>query len=526
MEWIELSLGGLVGLVTSLSLIPIIIRFSKRHGLGNRAGEEHHTHSFPIPRLGGLALAGAMAMVVIVSIFLEPDFLQTYSRWLIITGSLSMFALGLWDDLFVLGARRKLFGQIAIASATYFCGIGIEHFRVPFTDKVLDLGLWAWPVTVFWLVAMTNLINLIDGIDGLAGGICLMLMILMVYVSSHSNLVPLLAAGMVGALLGFLRYNFPPARIYLGDGGAYFLGFMIGCMTVVTSQKGTIFAALAAPLFVLALPIIDTSLAILRRGLRGLPLFRPDRKHLHHRLLNLGYSRRKVVVGLYLFTAFFLMLGFLAFFLHGQYFALFLGLGILVVILTAGKFNFSREWFAIGRTLGNSIESRADIRYAMALSQCLALEGARSKTIGEMAESLIYISRKLGFAHVRLRLEDDEQVWHLNDAHNDRCGLSCQRFRHALPDHKYCFVEFCVTCPDTMTLPRPGLCNLSEPTLNKLSIQADLISEAWGKAIEDWKKAHKLPVRFDATPPAPTAGEPELAKQSEPAKPIPRDIGD
>src|ERR1039457_4366070 len=215
MEWIELFIGGLVGLATSLSLIPIILQASRRYGLASQAREAHHTHQFPVPRLGGIALAGALVVVVLVFSFLEPGFLQNRERWLVIPASLAMFALGLWDDLSALGARRKLLGQVLIASVTYFCGIGIAQFQIPFTHQIVNLGLWAWPVTVFWLVAMTNLINLIDGVDGLAGGICLMLMTLLVYVAWHTGFTSVIAASMVGALLGFLRFNFPPARVYI-----------------------------------------------------------------------------------------------------------------------------------------------------------------------------------------------------------------------------------------------------------------------------------------------------------------------
>ena len=517
MEWIELFIGGLVGLATSLSLIPIILQASRRYGLASQAREAHHTHQFPVPRLGGIALAGALVAVVLVFSFLEPGFLQNRERWLVIPASLAMFALGLWDDLSALGARRKLLGQILIASVTFFCGLGIAHFRIPFTEHILDLGWWAWPVTVLWLVAMTNLINLIDGVDGLAGGICLMLMILLVYVSQQTGFVPLITAGMAGALLGFLRFNFPPARIYLGDGGAYFLGFLIGCLTIVSSQKGTLFAALATPLFVLALPIIDTSLAILRRGMRGLPLFRPDRKHIHHRLLSLGYSRRKVVLGLYGFTAFFLVLGFFAFFSRAQFFPLFLGIGMLAIILTARRFSFSREWFSIGRVLGNSLESRADIQYAISLTCWLALEGTRAPTIEQLAGDVVFIARKLGFARVLIRLEDEEKTWQLNDRRNEQCQLRRQSFQHKLPGHNYCYLELCVTCPDPKQTPAPEVCNLSEATLNKFSILAELVAEGWGKAVDDWKKLHKLPARFDASPQVPAAVEPALPK---PARPI------
>src|SRR5206468_9154000 len=133
--------------------------------------------------------------------------------------------------------------------------------------------------------------------DGLAGGIALMMMGLLTFVrlDADPTLPIVCGAGMFGALLGFLRYNFPPAKIYMGDGGAYFLGFLIAILTLVHSQKGTIVAALIAPIFALALPIVDVSLAIIRRGLKGLPIFRPDKKHIHHRLLEVGFSRTRTV---------------------------------------------------------------------------------------------------------------------------------------------------------------------------------------------------------------------------------------
>ena len=501
MPFINPLIAGLVGLLVSLGLISLILRASRLSGFGLREAEGHHTHEIPVPRLGGLALAGALVAVMVAGSLMEPDFLQKNQRWLIISSSLLMFGLGLWDDLFTLGAKRKLLGQIAIASLAYFSGVAIEHFKIPFTGHIVDLGWWGWLVTVFWLVAMTNLINLIDGVDGLAGGICLMLMMLLSYVNLQSGSSGLIAIGMVGALLGFLRFNFPPARIYLGDGGAYFLGFLIGAMTIVASQKGTIFAALAAPLFVLALPIIDTSLAILRRGLRGLPLFRPDRGHLHHRLLNLGYSRRKVVVGIYVFTAVFLLLAFLAIYWRGQFFALFMGIGALVIILTASQFSFSREWFTIGRTLGNSLESRAHIRYALTMSQWLALEGTRCQTIDELAEDLVFIARKLEFTRVRIQLEADERVWPLTADQPDQ--IHCQTFRYKFGRKRNCFLEFCVACPAAACGTCPATTAAADPvqvsgaTLHRCSIQAELVAEGWNKAIKDWKRLHhKLPAHF------------------------------
>jgi UDP-GlcNAc:undecaprenyl-phosphate GlcNAc-1-phosphate transferase len=493
MEWIDLLIAGSVGLATSYSLITLILYATRRYGVPDRTIEAHHTHKIPIPRFGGVALAGSLAVVFLLfSFLLGKDFWVQSQRGLIVVLTLAMFFVGLYDDLFVLGAKRKLFGQLVIASLAYIYGIGIHEFKIPITYKVIELGLWSGPVTVIWLVAMTNLINLIDGIDGLAGGICLMLMSLFLYVSMQSGIVPIISAGLVGALLAFLRFNFPPAKIYMGDGGAYMLGFFIGCTTIVTSQKGTIVAALVAPLFVLALPIIDTSLAIIRRGLKGLPLFRADKRHIHHRLLAAGHSRRQVVLGLYLFTAFFLVLGFSTFFWHGQYFPLFLGIATLTVVMLAGKFSFSREWFSVGRVLGNSLEARADIQYAMSLSRWLALEGARAPNLEKLGEDVVFIARKLGFVSVRIRLEDDEKTWNLADLSPQDCGYH----RLKLPQHKYCFLELGTTREMDLWPVEARITSNSAP-----DILADLVAEGWGKAMKDWKARTKLPVRFDARRP-------------------------
>jgi len=347
------------------------------------------------------------------------------------------------------------------------------------------------PVTVFWLVAMTNLINLIDGVDGLAGGISLMLMVLLLYVSNVTGTVPIVTAGMIGAILGFLKFNFPPARIYMGDGGAYFLGYLIGCSTIVTSQKGTIFAGLVAPLFVMALPIIDTSLAILRRGLRGLPVFRPDRKHIHHRLLAMGHSRRKVVLGLYAFTAFFLLLGFATFCFHGQYFGLLVGIGVLTVLLVAGKLSFSREWFSIGRVLGNSLTSRQDVQYAMCLSRWLALEGTRAETVDNLAEDVFFIARKLGFSSAKIRLEDGEKNWQADNVEPGKLRL----FHQPLPGHKNCYLEL------GLSPHNDDLTNAAPHTESTFDILADLLNEGWAKALADWERINQLPACFNRLSP-------------------------
>jgi len=490
MQFLELFLAGLAGLIVSLSVLLFIVRVNHRRELAKRGLPAGKYLRLPAPRLGGIALAGALLVVAALVSIVKNDYLWEHQRWLMLISTLGMFAVGLCDDFRPLGARTKLFEQFVIATSTYLCGIGIAQFRVPFTDQLVELGFWGWPVTVVWLLAMTNLINLIDGVDGLAGGICLMLTLLLVYVSWNTGLTGIFAAGTAGALLGFLYFNFPPARIYLGAGGTYLLGWLIGCDTILSSQKGTVFAALAAPLFVLALPIIDTALAILRRGLHGLPLFHGDGKQVHQRLLASGHSRRNVVLGLYGFSAFFLLLGFLAFYWHGEYFALLLGIGTLAVILAAGRLDFSREWFFVGRVLGNSMQARADIQYAMNLSHCLALEGTRAENLASLAGDVVLIARKLDFSAVKIRLEDDEKIWRLTETP----AAHLHSFKFPLAGREYCFLELSVANPDDSA--ENG--KLPESRLNTFSIEAELVAEAWNQAVQDWRQAHRLPPRFDA----------------------------
>jgi UDP-GlcNAc:undecaprenyl-phosphate/decaprenyl-phosphate GlcNAc-1-phosphate transferase len=392
---------ALVGLLTVLVLVPIIRRKTEQGVLKARAF--HHTHRAPVSRLGGVALAGAFVMVsLLVFLWFPAQDERLHTRIVIVVSALAMFFLGFWDDLKPLGARKKLLGHILIALGVCYFGVKIEHFKNPFTDEIYDLGVWGWVITVVWLVALTNVINLIDGIDGLAAGIGLMMMALLAYVGQKGVfLFPVLtSAGMFGALLGFLRYNFPPAKIFMGDGGAYFIGFLIGILTLVHSQKGTILAALIAPLFALALPIVDVSLAILRRGLKGLPIFRPDRKHLHHRLQQVGFSRTRTVLMLYGLSLVFLLMAFGVFWSQGRWVPILFGFMCLTLILSARSFNFSRDWFSVGRVLENSLEVRRETQYALALSNWLELEAERAASLEVLWQDYEFVVRKLGFVCV------------------------------------------------------------------------------------------------------------------------------
>ena len=403
-NWVQILSCFVLGFFICWSLIGIILKRADKLA-ATRGPDFHHGNKEPIPRLGGVALVSAFVAVVL-TIYLCSSVSSDNGATLcvILLSSLAMFALGFWDDIRPINAKLKLLAQIAISSAIYFSNIRIELFKNPFTDTDLHLGILGYFATVLWLVSLTNLINLIDGIDGLAGGICLMLMLLMANLGVADNLSysMLLSIGVAGALLGFLKFNYPPAKIYMGDGGAYFLGFLIGTLSIVNSNKGDIAAALIAPAFALALPIVDVSLAILRRGLRGLPVFRPDQKHIHHHLITIGISRERTLLNLYTVSLLCLFLALGLFCLQGRLLPLYTGLLILVLLIAGHMSGFTKSWFKIPSQLGQLLAMRKETRYALTLDRWLVLAAEREGSPETMWEDYRFLVRKLGFSKVTI----------------------------------------------------------------------------------------------------------------------------
>lgn len=484
MSYYLLVTCGVGGLVTALVVLPILIRRTAESSGGRATAVFHHTHQTPVSRLGGLAFAIAFVLVsILVIVFFPEDAERTLVRYVLVVTSLMMFILGLWDDLKPLGAKKKLIGQLLIASMVCAYDIRIETVTNPFGGNAFDLGWLSWPVTMIWLVGLTNMINLIDGIDGLAAGVSLMLMGLLIYVGVSGGLtLPLMvAAGMAGALIGFLRYNFPPAKIYMGDSGAYFLGFLIAMLTLLNSHKGTVMAALVAPLFALALPILDISLAIMRRGLRGLPIFRPDRGHLHHKLVEIGFSRTRAVLVLYGLSSVFLLIAFAVFWSQGRWVPILLGLGCLILLMTARSFSFSRKWLSVGRAFETSIQLRKDSQYALIVSRWLELESERVLSVEELWDDLVFMSSRMGFTRVTLELEDGRREW---ISPRNATVVKPMSRTHELGGSVGKSIEFCGD-EDTM----------SDVLFGHV---CELCAEAWHNAAVRWQAVNRMPVRFDS----------------------------
>jgi len=285
-----------------------------------RLGRHHHTAA--VPRLGGvaifLAFAGSAGLSLLAGRVLDGGVTLPIRTILAVLGpGLMIFCLGLYDDLYELKANWKFGIQALAAVLLYANGVGIHRIGIAGYDEPLSMVL-GLPLTVFWVLLITNAFNLIDGLDGLAAGSATFSTIIIFAVSllRDNPLVSFVAIVLAGAMLGFLRYNVNPASIFLGDSGSLFIGFVLSALALVGSQKATTMVAVAIPLIAFGLPIVDVMLAVVRRLLRGKPLFLGDDDHIHHKLLKMGLSQRKAVLVLYAATAGF---GFLSLvLLHGD----------------------------------------------------------------------------------------------------------------------------------------------------------------------------------------------------------------
>ncbi len=293
-----------VALLLTGALVPPVIRIAMRLDAVSRPGGRH-VHGRVTPRMGGVAIViGFFVAWGLAAALLSSEgtpLLEPHMVGGLVGGGLAMTALGFFDDTRGLRAKHKLLVQILVATAAYVSGLRIETVYVPFIGT-LELGLLAAPATVFWIVAIINAINLIDGLDGLAGGVVFFAAMtnLVVALVAGNEAIAITMAGLMGATLGFLLFNFNPARIFMGDSGSYLLGFVLAVASIAgPSQKTSTAVSILVPLVALGLPIFDTLFAIVRRFLKGQPMFSADRGHIHHRLLDLGITPRRAVLILY-----------------------------------------------------------------------------------------------------------------------------------------------------------------------------------------------------------------------------------
>ncbi|TLS38491.1 glycosyltransferase family 4 protein [Pseudalkalibacillus caeni] len=291
---IRIVLAFFAALITVLIITPFIIKFAIKIGATDKPNHRK-VHAKVMPRLGGLAIF----IGVIAGYFTAGLYEQQMNG--IILGAVLIILLGVFDDIYELSAKFKLIGQIVAAGIIVSTGLTIDFISIPFVVDRIDLGIWAYPITVFWIVAITNAINLIDGLDGLAAGVSSIGILTIAVMAFIWGKVLILTFALIvlGGTIGFLFYNFHPAKIFMGDTGALFLGYSIAILSLLGLYKSVTLFSFVVPIIILGVPIFDTTFAIIRRLVNKQPISAPDKSHLHHRLLALGFSHRKTVLVIY-----------------------------------------------------------------------------------------------------------------------------------------------------------------------------------------------------------------------------------
>ncbi len=290
----------IVAFLVALASTPLAIRIAPKIGAMDIPRDERRMHTHAMPRFGGMAIFLGTEVSLLF-------FLSGNSKILpVIIGGAMIYALGVWDDLKNLGAHLKFGIEVGVAILMYAMGLRIEFITNYFGEGTLKFGVViCFIVTILWIVGITNTINLVDGLDGLAAGMAAIASLSVAYVAYiHGDRFGMLivCAGMMavaGGALGFLPYNFYPAKIFMGDGGSLFLGFMIASMSVVGPLKRSTILAVVVPVLVMGIPIFDTFFAIIRRLVNRKPIMQADRGHLHHHLMASGYGQRRAVLMLY-----------------------------------------------------------------------------------------------------------------------------------------------------------------------------------------------------------------------------------
>jgi UDP-GlcNAc:undecaprenyl-phosphate GlcNAc-1-phosphate transferase len=420
-------------------ITPFIRNGFQKLGILDRATEARKTHTSPVPRIGGICIALAYMGAFALLLFSPLNGASIVSLPLIVKllpAAGVMFATGLIDDLAGLAAWQKLMGQAIAAGLAIGAGVTITGAAGHSADM-----WWSVPLTLLWLVVCANAFNLIDGVDGLATGVGLFATLTMFVAALVQNNTPLAlaTAPLAGALLGFLRYNFNPASIFLGDCGSLTIGFLLGCYGIIWSQKSATMLGMTAPLMALSIPLLDMCLAIGRRFLRHQPIFAADRNHIHHRLLNRGLSPRRVALILYGVGGIAAVFSLMQSMYHNRY------SGLIVILFCAaawiGVQHLGYTEFGAARQLVAQGTFRRILHTQLHLST-LESELAAASTEEECWHVVREAAKEYGFVHIRMQLGDclyqeQFQARALKNCWSIRIPLSDSEYLNLSYEHKF-----------------------------------------------------------------------------------------
>lgn len=323
----------LAAFILTFIQMPFTIKIAKKKGFLDVPKDERRVHKKPIPVGGGIAMVISVSLLMVYYLPINKNLIMVLIASLIIAIS------GLYDDKEGLSPKLKFLFQILAAVILIIGGMKIEFFTNPFDshDALLILNILSIPVTIFWVCGITNTINLIDGLDGLASGVSMICAISMFFITYKMGRydVSLVCALVAGACLGFLPFNFNPAKIFMGDTGALYLGFMLSYISISGFLKQAAILMIFVPVLILGVPVFDTAFAMVRRKLSGKSMVEADKGHLHHRLLKMGLNQRQTVVILYSISAIFGVLANLISRFHSSI-ALVISIGVLLIIIATG----------------------------------------------------------------------------------------------------------------------------------------------------------------------------------------------
>lgn len=403
-----------LGLVLALILTPLAARVGQRLGAVDPPSERR-VHFRPIPRFGGPAVLGAFLCSLALITLLGTDVSEALSldRHLsfLLMGGLIIFATGAADDLWRLDPKTKLALQIVACSLAFYGGNRFNYLPIP--DNAWLFLTLSYLQTVFWFLLFINAVNLIDGVDGLAGGLVFFLCMVMVFLSlsRQEYILALIFAALAGSILGFLRYNFNPASIFLGDSGSYLLGYSVAGLGIYGSVKSPVGSIMLISIVALGIPLIDTLLAPLRRFVRGRRLFSPDKKHIHHLLLSTGMTARRVTLFLYFVTIILCQISIVIVHTRHEFSGM-----LLVVLGLTGFFVFQKsaylEYLAMDKILGwmRDMFETSGLSHSRRTFLNVQIDMAQSDNFHAFWDKCQNAFELLGLDHVTMTLSPEAQA--------------------------------------------------------------------------------------------------------------------
>ncbi len=413
----------------SILITPLIIRLAQYKGIMDRPNVRK-IHVSAIPRIGGVAIFFSMFAAILPVLALnnriseafwdiQPQFLALFAA------SGIVFLVGLIDDVYDLGAWVKLGAQIVAAIVVCAWGNRMDEFEIT-KNFTLELGWVSWPLTILWIVGITNAVNLIDGLDGLAAGLSVITCGVITVFAIRLELVVLavIMLALLGSLTGFLVFNFNPAKIFMGDCGSMFLGFILASSSVMCVAKTATLVGLALAVLALGIPIFDTLFSMLRRAMERRSLFAPDQNHIHHRLLQMGFGQRRSVMVIYLMAIVISGLGLYMTEMKGPTpVIVFIFATALLVHLfrTVGAVRLGDSFFILRRNMAIARDAKEERR----TFEHLQLSIRRAKSFGEWWQAICLAAEKMDFTRISLGLTKrngtlETLVWQSNDAEGTR----------------------------------------------------------------------------------------------------------